>query len=224
MEVKTIELFSKECEVIDIVVQFSTINNDKGLFVLYIDDKANDVFYTESLTTYFLLFYNLEKLPIEEKEKVEFIQEITSEKYKAYWLKALNDENLNDTEYLTTESALAEWDKYKEFEDADNSNADDSNRFDYYFNNNCFIQITKNEDGGYDVGIVQVEEGKEDDLQRTTFDNFEEMIYGIAPFCQKNFEDEYEMAVFTSHLYYSFVNLDNDVKQLKDEIANMIMK
>lgn len=219
MEVKTIELFSREFEVVDMVVQFSTINNEKGLFIIYINDKANEIFYVSSLSTYFLLFNELEKLPIEEKEKVEFISEITSDKYKDYWLTALNDENLNDTQYMTTDGALAEWEEYKDL-----ANDDSEKRFWYSFNNESFIQIVINDDGEYDVSFTQVEENKEDDLQIATFNNFENMVYGIAPFCQKNFEDQYEMAGFVSHLYYSLVDFDEDVEKFRDELGEMIMK
>ena len=218
MEVITRELFSRNYEVIDFVLQFSTINNDKGLFVLYVEDKANNVFFAESFATYFVLFRSLEESPIEEDEKIEFIKEITNEKYKDYWLKALRDES-DEIEYLTTDRALAEWEEYK-----DMGNADDDNRFWYSFNNESFIQIEINDDGGYDVSITQVEENKDDDIQTATFNNFENMVYGIAPFCQKNFEDQYEMAGFVSHLFYSFVSLDEDVEKFRDELGEMIMK
>ena len=218
MKVTTIELFSRNYEVIDFVLQFSTINNDKGLFVLYVEDKANDVFLVESFATYFVLFGILEATPIEEDEKIEFIKEITNEKYKDYWLKALKDEN-DEIEYLTTDRALAEWEEYK-----DMGNADDDNCFSYFFNNDSLIQVEKNNEGGYNVALTQVEENKDDVIQTATFNNFENMVYGIAPFCQKNFQDEYEMAGFVSHLFYSFVSLDEDVEKFRDELGEMIMK
>ena len=218
MKVTTKELFSREYEVIDFVLQFSTINNDKGLFVLYVEDRANDDFYAQSFATYFPLFNILESAPIEENEKVEFIKELTNEKYKEYWLLALKDES-DEIQYLTTDSALAEWEEYKGLTDTD-----DDNRFCYSFNNDSFIQIEINDDGGYNVSFTQVEEDKDDDLQIATFNNFEEMIYGIAPFCQKNFEDQYEFSVFVGHLYFSFNSLDEDAEKFKDELGEMLMK
>lgn len=218
MEVITRELFSRNYEVIDFVLQFSTINNDKGLFVLYVEDKANGIFFAESFATYFVLFRRLEESPIEEDEKIEFIKEITNEKYKNYWLKALGDEDV-EIQYLTTDRALAEWEEYKDL-----ANDDSEKRFWYSFNNESFIQIVINDDGEYDVSFTQVEENKEDDLQIATFNNFENMVYGIAPFCQKNFESQYEMAGFVSHLYYSLVDFDEDVEKFRDELGEMIMK
>ena len=218
MKVTTKELFNREYEITDIVISFSNINDgEKGIFIMYVNDKANNVLVTYDFCMYHTLFSPLQMIAIEDEEKIELLKEIS--KFKAEWKLALKEQTENDNaKYLETEDVLKEWEEY--------NSEDDETPFAYNFNNDSFIQIKRNDDGGYNVGITQVDESgeEEDDTRVASFNSFEDMLHGIAPFCQRNFEDEYEFGAFTSHLYFSFVTVDDDVEKLKDEIGEIILK
>lgn len=218
MKVTTKELFNREYEITSIVIMFSNINDgEKGIFIMYVNDKANNILLTFEFCMYYTLFNHLQMVAIEDDEKTELLKEIS--KFKDEWVLAMKEQADNDNaEYLETEDVLKEWEEY--------NSEDDVTPFAYNFNNDSYMQIKRNDDGGYDVGINQVDETgeEEDDLKIASFNSFEEMLYGIAPFVQRNCEDEYEFGLLTSHLYYSFVAVDDDVEQLKDEIGEILMK
>ena len=90
-------------------------------------------------------------------------------------------------------------------------------QFEFTFNNGDLMHIAKVEDG-YTVNILA-----EEPLSGT-FQSFEDLLYGIAPIVQNAVSDGIEFGMFTSSLYYHFAEEDNDVKELQDEIGEILMK
>ena len=90
--------------------------------------------------------------------------------------------------------------------------------FEYTFNNGDLLYITPKGEDGYTVNVLA------DEPLMGTFSDFENLLYGIAPIVQNAVGDGVEFGMFVSTLYYHFAEEDADVKALKDEIGEILMK
>lgn len=89
--------------------------------------------------------------------------------------------------------------------------------FNYTFNNGDLMYIVRGEDG-YTVNILS------DEPKMGTFTSFEELLYGIAPIVQNAVSDNIEFGMFASSIYHHFAVLDPEVKELEDEIGEILLK
>ena len=86
MKVTTKELFTQQYDVVGITMQFSLIegeNNKRGIFVMYTYDDFNNILSVSEWTTVNWMFGEMEKVAIEDIEKVESIKKINS--FKDCW-------------------------------------------------------------------------------------------------------------------------------------------
>lgn len=90
--------------------------------------------------------------------------------------------------------------------------------FEYTFNNGDLLYITPKGEDGYTVNVLA------DEPLMGTFSDFENLLYGIAPIVQNAVGDGVEFGMFVSTLYYHFAEEDSDVKALKDEIGEILLK
>ena len=90
--------------------------------------------------------------------------------------------------------------------------------FEHTFNNGDLLYITPKGEDGYTVNVLA------DEPLMGTFSDFENLLYGIAPIVQNAVGDGVEFGMFVSALYYHFAEQDDDVKALKDEIGEILMK
>lgn len=90
--------------------------------------------------------------------------------------------------------------------------------FEYTFNNGDLLYITPKGEDGYTVNVLA------DEPLMGTFSDFENLLYGIAPIVQNAVGDDVEFGMFASALYYHFAEEDSDVKALKDEIGEILLK
>ena len=90
-------------------------------------------------------------------------------------------------------------------------------QFEFTFNNGDLIYITKGEDG-YTVNILS------DEPLMGTFTDFENLLYGIGEYVQNTVSDNIEFGMFTSSLYFNFAEQDPSVKELQDEISEILLK
>lgn len=90
--------------------------------------------------------------------------------------------------------------------------------FEFTFNNGVYLQISQKGEDGYTVNVLA------DEPLMGTFSGFENLLYGIAPVVQNAVGDGIEFGMFVSTLYYHFAAQDDDVKALKDEIGDILMK
>jgi hypothetical protein len=90
-------------------------------------------------------------------------------------------------------------------------------QFEFTFNNGDLIHITKGEDG-YTVNILS------DEPLMGTFTDFENLLYGIGEYVQNTVSDNIEFGMFTSSLYFNFAEQDPQVKELEDEISEILLK
>lgn len=90
--------------------------------------------------------------------------------------------------------------------------------FEYTFNNGDLLNISPKGEDGYTVNVLA------DEPLMGTFSDFENLLYGIAPIVQNAVCDGIEFGMFVSTLYYHFAEQDDDVKSLKDEIGEILMK
>ena len=90
--------------------------------------------------------------------------------------------------------------------------------FEYTFNNGDLLYISPKGEDGYTVNVLA------DEPLMGTFSDFENLLYGIAPIVQNAVGDGVEFGMFVSTLYYHFAEQDDDVKSLKDEIGEILMK
>ena len=99
----------------------------------------------------------------------------------------------------------------------------EENRLDFFFHNVSFIQISRNKDKTYSVSFVQVIKNKDDDMSISLFNKYEDLLYGIAPFCKKNFRGVQETVSFLNKLYLTYVDIDDDVEKLKDSTKEILL-
>ena len=203
MKVTTKELFTQQYDVVGITMQFSLIegeNNKRGIFVMYTYDDFNNILSVSEWTTINWMFGEMEKVAIEDIEKVELIKKINS--FKDCW-------ELTEEENVTSDEKLIE--QWKEWnQPLDEADSDCT----FMFENGTYVEINQGEDGY----IAQITKEGEEPLEGT-FDDIEELCYALAPIAQEsdNKEDIYMLA---NQIRFSFDDHEFDT----DEIFEMLMK
>lgn len=220
MNITRKELLSKQYEIIDIVLEFDTVNDgEANSFLMHVFDKANKVYMTYQFNIYSTFYYVMNSIPIEEEEKVELIKEVAQ--FQDEWESTLKGEDLPEVELLTPDKVVEQWEEFLNLgEDEDYEEAyefdGDGEVFNCTFGNGLHMEIEK----GVDEYTVTIES---DPPKMASFSNFENMLYGIAPTVQENVEDEYEFMTFAQNLYLNYAE-DAEVERLKDEIRDILMK
>lgn len=214
------ELISKQYEIIDIVLEFDTVNDGEvSSFLMHTFEKTNKVYITHQFNLYNTFFYALDTIPIEEEEKVELIKEVAQ--FQDEWKSTLKGEGLPETELLAPDKVVQEWEDYnnldtdEDYEEVYDFNGD-GEVFDCTFRNGLHMEIEK----GVDEYTVTIES---DPPKMASFTTFENMLYGIGSTVQENVEDEYEFMAFFQNLYLNYAG-DAEVERLKDEIGDILMK
>lgn len=220
MNITRKELISKQYEIIDIVLEFDTVNDgEANSFLMHVFDKTNKVYMTYQFSIYNTFYYVMNSIPIEEEEKVELIKEIAQ--FKDEWESTLKGEDLPEVELLAPDRVVEQWEEFlnlggdEDYEEAYEFDGD-GEVFNCTFGNGLHMEIEK----GVDEYTVTIES---DPPKMASFTTFENMLYGIAPTVQENVEDEYEFMTFAQNLYLNYAG-DAEVERLKDEIRDILMK
>jgi len=203
MKVTTKELFTQQYDVVGITMQFSLIegeNNKRGIFVMYTYDDFNNILSVSEWTTVNWMFGEMEKVAIEDIEKVELIKKINS--FKDCW-------ELTEEENITSDDNLIEqWNEWNQPFDEPDSDCT------FMFENGTYIEINQGEDGY----IARITKEGEEPIEGL-FDDIEDLCYGLSSIAQEsdNKEDIYMLA---NQIRFSFDDHEFDT----DEIFEMLMK
>ncbi len=203
MKVTTKELFTQQYDVVGITIQFSLIegdNNKRGIFVMYNYDDFNNILSVSEWTTIHWMFGEMEKVAIEEEEKVELIKRINS--FKDCW-EYTEEENI-----MPDDKLIEQWKEWNQPFDEPDSDCE------FMFENGTYIDIKQDEDGY----IAHITKEGEEPLDGS-FTDIEDLCYGLSSIAQEsdNKEDIYMLA---DQIRYSF----DDHEFNTDEIFEMLMK
>lgn len=214
MNITRKDLLSKQYEIIDIVLEFDTVNDgEASSFLMHVFDKANKVYMTYQFNIYNTFYYVMNSIPIEEEEKVELIREVAQ--FQDEWESTLKGEDLPEVELLAPDRVVEQWEEFLNL-GGDEEYDFDENTLHYTFNNGLEIEVVYGEDG-FTVNIATEEP------QTATYTTYENLLYGLAPLVQANIADEYEFAMLTSDLYFTFAHIP-EVEELKDQVGEILMK
>ena len=83
MKVITKELFHQKYCDWDLTVQFSTVNEKRGIFLLYFYDKKRDELSVFEVANYFQLYISVGNVASTEEDAIKLIQRINH--YEEYW-------------------------------------------------------------------------------------------------------------------------------------------
>lgn len=208
MKIDRKELLSKEYDITDIVLEYTTINDGKkNTFFMYMFDKRIGFFHHTDFQDYQSLFRFVLPMSLEDEEKVQLIREIAQ--FKDEWKKVMENNDLDEFKILTPDELVQEWEEYKNNEEEDY----DIEPFFYTFNNGLAFNIEK----GVNKYTLTIESNPP---QITTFSSFEELLHGLAPVVRENIEDQLEFGKLNGDLIIHFYD-DEDAGDIVDDISEI---
>ena len=104
MKVSTKELFKKNYSKKSVCVQFSSVDEKVGVFIVFYVDKADDEVTVFTAANYFQLFYGIRNMEIEDAEATNLLETINH--FQEEWAITYEMQYLDDDKLI---------ERYKEF-------------------------------------------------------------------------------------------------------------